>query len=131
MKLIIPKTEQVGDKYILRQKITTMTPVKGHNIETKYCSLLPNGQLIRKAGFESNGPSGGAINTVNSLEPAGEHDCFYQLIIEGYLPIECKPTIDEHYRSELSRWGNPSWRVWLHYITLFILGRLHIKVNQL
>lgn len=132
MTLIIPRTKQEKDgTYTLLESASGMTPVKGHNIDTDYCTLLPNGQLIRKVGFNSNGPSGGAINTVNSLEPAGEHDCFYKLIMEGHLPLECKKPSDKHYRKSLRKWGNPGWRVNLHYGLLFTLGRLHMKTGKL
>lgn len=112
--------------YVLDGKYQATTLLKGHNISTAYCALIPNGQLVIKKGFVWDGPSGPAIDTANTLIPSAIHDCLYLLISEGLLPTECRNPADKTYRESLKNWGNPRWRRFMHYKGVDWFGWMHV-----
>ena len=124
-RLRCPPFYQVGKRYIFDESYQAVTLLRGMQINTGYAQLLPNGDLILKRKSESNGPSGGAINTVNALVPAHIHDNLYQLIRDGALPAEARKTCDDTYRDALKTWGVPRWRRLLHWKALHWFGWTH------
>lgn len=112
--------------YTLDSKYTAVTLIRGWNIQTDSCTLLPNGNLVLNRGFIWDGPSGGAIDTANTMMPSAMHDCLYGLITAGELPKEARKLADKSYRDALKTWRVARWRRMLHFRGLSLLGWTHI-----
>lgn len=112
---------RAGYKYQLVEDVTVRTGIYGRNIETDYISLYANGVLIIRKGYAWDGPSGPTIDTKNSMRAALVHDAGYQLMREGYLPLEYKGCFDELFFNILREDGM-SWIraiIWLRAVQGF------------
>ena len=81
-------------KYTLCEDRTTGTGIKGHDIDTQFIKLSPDGELLLRTGYQSDGPSGPTPDYVWTIPGAFDHDAGYDLIQMGLLPMECKETFD-------------------------------------
>ena len=100
---------------------TVLKAPRGYNIETQFIRMEPNGRLTGKTGYAWDGPSGPTIDTKNSMRAALVHDAGYQLMREGYLPLEYKGYFDELFFNILREDGM-SWIraiIWLRAVQGF------------
>lgn len=103
-------------KYLVEEDFYIQTPIKQNKmIDTWYCTLWPDGILLIKKGFASDGASGPTIDTDSSRQPSIEHDVFYKLLRKKLIGISWRPIIDEFLYKRLIEEGMWKWRasVWL------------------
>lgn len=84
-----------GYKYSLYFPYTLNVGIKGYTIYTEYLTLLPDGTLTINNGYNWDGPSGPAIDTLDFMRGSLVHDVLYQLIREKSLPSEYKSVADK------------------------------------
>ena len=94
------------------------------NIETGFISLDTSGLLTIKAGYAWDGPSGPTIDTDNFMRGSLIHDCLYQLLREGCLPILAREAADCELRDICIEDGMSKLRAWWVYtaVTKFARG---------
>jgi len=121
--------EQDGT-YTLDESYTAKTFVTGQSVEAAGATLLPNGDLVMKAGYNWNGPSGPAVDTANTLVPSGMHDGLYACITALDLVQVAENVLrekaDKSYRDSLKTWGVPKWRKFMHFKGVRLFGWLHV-----
>ena len=64
------------------------------SITSENLIMYENGRLYIKRGFTYDGPSGPAIDTVDTMTAACVHDALYKLILEDKLPFRCRKYAD-------------------------------------
>lgn len=83
---------QVAEDYY---HILDFDPCISEPIITPFLELWPNRQLITKAGYASDGPSGPTVDTPSFMRGAmGVHDPLYQILRSGDLPPEFRRPSD-------------------------------------
>jgi len=81
MKYIKKKT-----KYRLEEDYAEMTGITGYSAETPLIKLTQDGKLSIKYGYGFD-PSGPTIDTKSALRGSLEHDAFYELMRDGFIPL--------------------------------------------
>lgn len=108
-------------KYRTRKSYVFGTSIGGHWVSTDFYSLQPDGDLLIENGYAWNGTSGGVPDTKRNLGASLVHDCFYQMLREGQLPMKLRRPIDElfgvHCR-QLGTW-RPVARVYVRMLQRF------------
>ena len=102
-----------GYKYQLWESFSVKTALLSYDIETHFIKLSPDGMLLLRAGYASDGPSGPTWDTKDSLPGAFVHDAGYQLIREGLLPLGYRGYFDELFYDILRECGMSAIRAWL------------------
>lgn len=64
-------------------------------ISTRFITLSTTGWLTVWAGYAWDGPSGPTIDTPNFMRGSLVHDAIYQLMRDGYLPIDHRKQADK------------------------------------
>jgi hypothetical protein len=83
---------QVAEDYY---HILDFDPGISEPIILPFIELYPNRQMITKAGYASDGPSGPTIDTPSFMRGAmGVHDPLYQLLRGGHLASELRKASD-------------------------------------
>jgi len=103
-------------KYLVEENFSVKTPIRSsREIDTWYCTLSPEGVLMVKRGFASDGASGWTFDTDATKQPAVEHDIFYKLMRKKLVGISWKPIIDVFFRDRLVEEGMSKCRadMWL------------------
>jgi hypothetical protein len=73
-------------KYRLEEDYTAMTGIIGYEGETPLIKLTLIGKLTIKYGYGFD-PSGPTIDTKSALRGSLEHDAFFELMRDGFIPI--------------------------------------------
>jgi len=83
--------------------------------------MYSNGDLLIKAGYAWDGPSGLTIDTKSSMRPSLVHDAGYQLIRWKLLPINYRKKFDDLFRQLCLDDGMPEFRadVWAKMVKAF------------
>lgn len=124
----IPAIELYEDgRHALYEAYQGKTLLRGHDVNAPQATLLPNGVIVLKRGFMWDGPSGPAVNTLNTAIPSAIHDALYELIELGFLPPETRRSADKTYRDSLKTWGVPAWRRALHYRGVSLFGGFWLR----
>ena len=112
-----------GFKYQLAESYETRIAVyPGGWIETDYIRLSPNGDLIIKAGYAWDGPSGPTIDTKSAMRGSLIHDALYQLMREELLDKEWRGPADWIYEKACVEDGMFKIRAWGHFRALRAFG---------
>lgn len=98
---------QLALDYALQTRIIPPSPVH-HD----YFILDMSGHLVVRKGYAWDGASGPTIDTSDSMRAALVHDCLYQMIGMGALPVEYREQIDYIFYDILCEDGMPSFRAW-------------------
>ena len=120
-----PSIEEVyyqdGFKYQTTRACAGRTIVTGYDIETDYCILKPNGWLLIKRKWGCDGASGPTIDTKSTIRPSFEHDIFYRLMREKFLPRSEQGRVDRQLKLAMIKDG--AWKVranfWQDMLTRF------------
>lgn len=85
-----------GYKYQLAEEYGVDIPILPPSpIEAEYISLSTSGRLTIKNGYAWDGASGPTIDTPNAMRGPLVHDALYQLIREGFLPMDFRQNADD------------------------------------
>ena len=105
-----------GYKYQLAGDVSGQTPIKPEKeIDTEFIKMTPDGFMFIKSGYAWDGASGPTIDTKNTMTPSLVHDCFCQLIRQGYLPDSARLDADLFFY-EMLRERKMWWlraKIWL------------------
>ena len=83
-----------GYKYQLASDVTGQTPIKPEReVDTEFIKLSVDGFIFIKSGYAWDGASL-VRDTKSAMTASLVHDCFYQLIRQGYLPDSLKLEAD-------------------------------------
>jgi hypothetical protein len=89
---------KAGYKYQLVEDEVFKTDIISYSFDTKYFKLTLVGIMIAKAGYAWNGANV-IPDSKEVLRGSCGHDCGYQMIREGYLPISKRIYVDELLRT--------------------------------
>jgi hypothetical protein len=85
-----------GFKYQLAEDYTIQTPLRPNTpIVAEYITLSADGVLMIRESYAWDGASGPAWDSASSMRASLVHDALYQLIREGFLPMEARKTADD------------------------------------
>jgi hypothetical protein len=87
-------------KYVLEEEYLDRIPFETDEfvIDTLYCTLVCDGTIIIRKGYEWDGASGPTIDTDDTMDGSLVHDVLYQLIREGKLPRKLRKKADRCIR---------------------------------
>jgi hypothetical protein len=85
-------------------------------------SLNSKGYIVVKRGFQWDGPSGPALNTVNTLGASLVHDVLYRAMRRGLIRKRWKGKADKLYRRMLKGAGVGYFRRWYHWAAVALFG---------
>lgn len=94
----------------------------GQWVETDYIRLSPNGDLVIKAGYAWDGPSGPTIDTKSAMRGSLIHDALYQLMRLELLDQEWRGPADWIYEKACIADGMWKIRAWAHFRALRAFG---------
>ena len=103
-----------GYKYQLAEDYSINVDVR-HPVETEFLVLLSDGDLLIKAGYAWDGPSGPTIDTKNFMRGSLVHDALYQLMREGHIPEDYREHADSMLREICREDGMTAMRAWWVY----------------
>jgi len=86
-----------GYKYQVANTHTVQTPIKGYTVDHHLFHLSEDGRLTLMRGFAWDGATF-FPDFKSILRSSAYHDCFYQMIAAGLLPMEVKKPVDEFLR---------------------------------
>ena len=106
-----------GYKYQLVDTAKFKTDIFPKNlIESDYIQLDVNGNLLIRAGYAWDGPSGPTFDTKSFMRGSLAHDALYQLIRENLLTVhDCRELADKELRKiciEDGMWRVRAWWVY-------------------
>ena len=91
-----------GYKYQLASDSSGQTPIKPEkNIDTEFIKLNLDGYMFIKSGYAWDGASGPTWDTKKTYTPSLVHDCFCQLIRQGYLEDSDRDDADSFFYAML------------------------------
>ena len=115
-----------GYKYQLAHEFEIQTPIiPPREVDTEFITLSEEGRMWIKSGYAWDGASGPTIDTRNTMTPSLVHDCFCQLIRQGYLPDTDRKAADLFFYSlllERKMWKLRA-RLWLRGVRIGALKR--------
>lgn len=105
-----------GYKYQLAADYTILVDVKpDETVGNKFIRITPAGELLIRAGYAWDGPSGPSIDTKNFMRGSLVHDALYQLMREQLIDCGWRETADHELR-RICREDGMSWvRAWWVY----------------
>ena len=115
--MIGPIKYRKGYKYQLAQDVSGQTPIKPEReIDTEFIKLSVDGFLFIKCGYAWDGATL-VRDTKSAMTASLVHDCFYQLIRQGYLPDAAKLEADLLFYDLLRSHG-----MWIVRAKLWLAG---------
>jgi Protein of unknown function (DUF1353) len=107
---------KAGYKYQLKIDYTCEIEIKHESASViGYIELDSTGQLLIKAGYAWDGPSGPTIDTLNFMRGSLVHDALYQLIRERHLGSEHRELADRILQRICREDGMSAARAWWVY----------------
>ena len=102
MKVIKYKS---GYKYQTALQHKTMISITGHDAESEFVSLSPEGLLLIRSGYAWDGPTGYVLHTYRQRMMRGSlyHDALYQLMREGVLGRDHRQDADDVFLTNDTR----------------------------
>lgn len=86
-----------GFKYQVARCYLIKTPIIGHNVETPYLKLSPDGTLEIQKGYAWDGASGPTYDSKCSIRGSLVHDALYQLIRLDLIGHKERPAVDQFF----------------------------------
>lgn len=106
---------RTGYKYQLAAEYSYQTGIIGHEGVGLWFSLEEDGMLYIRDGYSFDGPSGPALDTKTFMRASLIHDCLYQMMRQGQLPLSARDSVDNIMRQVCLEDGMPAWRAWYSY----------------
>lgn len=98
---------QLAEDYGIQTRIIPPSPIH-HDL----FHLDSTGFLVIRKNYAWDGASGPTLDTSDSMRASLIHDCLYQMIGMGALPVEYRENIDYLFYDILCEDGMPSFRAW-------------------
>lgn len=76
---------KTGYRNVLAEAYSIQTDIKGHDSDTGFARLTPDGLLFIRKGYAWDGASKPAINTKNFVRGSLVHDVLFQCMRLGYI----------------------------------------------
>ena len=95
-----------------------------------YVVLKTTGELIIKAKYAWDGPSGPTIDTKDFMRGSLVHDAFYQLIREEKLGDEYRRPADDLLREHCRQDGMSAFRAWYVHKAVCWFGQPAVKEKE-
>ena len=112
-----------GFKYVLEEQYVDKVPIyPDKDIVTKWVCLSSHGELLLRAGFGFDGPSGPTIDTKSAMRGAATHDAIYRLLRLGLLDEKWRAVADHVYEDKCVEDGMWKIRAWAHFRALRRFG---------
>lgn len=105
--------------------------IPAHDIDTKFISLSMEGNLLIKAGYAWDGPSGPSIDTSSFMRGSLVHDALYQLIANRLLKRGDRERADKLLKRICLEDGMFSFRAWYVYKAVRKYGNRHLEVTSI
>lgn len=103
-------------KYLLKANFECQIPIRPKNpIITEFIELYPDGRLLLKENYASDGPSWPAISTRNFMAGAWAHDALYQLLRMDKLHPKYREVADQILYEVIRGDGMSRPRAWWVY----------------
>ena len=100
-----------GVKYQLAEDVVLATGIKPPwEIQTLFIDLDMSGVMTIREWYCWDGPSGPTIDSPSSMPGSLFHDAGYQLMREGFLPIDFRPQFDQLLHDICEADGMCNWR---------------------
>ncbi len=117
------KYKEVNYKYVLAEDETFKSDIMPPEaIHTDFITLLPNGQMVLKAGYAWDGCSGPTKDDKTNITPSAFHDASYQLFRKGLLSLKWKHIADYDFICMCRERGMWSIRAWYYHKALKRFG---------
>lgn len=106
-----------GYKYQLATDYELQLPSwnQENDVLTPYIRVTAGGRMRIRKGYAWDGPSGPTIDTRNFMRGSLVHDALYQLIREGWLPLDARLPADQLLRALCREDGMSAIRAWWVY----------------
>ena len=118
-------------KYQILEDYNLNTPLKPEkDIVASYIHLTMNGDMLIKARYAWDGPSGPTIDTKNFMRGSLVHDAFYQLMREKYLHIDQRDAADKLLQKHCREDGMSAFRAWIVYLGVKWFGKKSALPNE-
>ena len=116
-----------GYKYQLDIDVMGQSPIlPKKDIKTQFIDLDIGGLMIIRSGYSWDGASGPTLDTKKTFTPSLVHDCFCQLIRNGYLPDGARKEADKLFYEMLRE-----RKMWLIRARIWYRGvRIGAKAHQ-
>lgn len=110
-------------KYYLTEDYTDVLAFQPpKDINNEYGAFDADGGLWIWKGYEWDGPSGPAIDTIDFIDGSLVHDFLYQLMREGYLSRKYRAKADREMRLQTEKDNMPFIRRWWTWAAVRIGG---------
>lgn len=117
-----------GYQYQLCYDYTHFVGIPGR-VNTRFLVLL-EGDLLIRAGYAWDGPSGPTVDTPSFMRGSLVHDALYQLIREGHLSSYHRAAADEILIDVCRVDGMPWWRRAYVWVAVRCFGRCYSTANK-
>lgn len=105
-----------GYKYVLHEPYSVQTSLRpAQFIFSPMLRLDSDGILYIAEGYAWDGPSGPAFDTPNFMRASLVHDALYQMLRDGYLPLEWREKADDDMYRICREDGMSAIRAWWCY----------------
>ncbi|MEE9465435.1 MAG: DUF1353 domain-containing protein [Candidatus Neomarinimicrobiota bacterium] len=119
-------------KYNLHSDFTYSTGIEVNAPkDSRYLEIDSNGELLIKAGYSWDGPSGPTIDTKNFMQGSLVHDALYQLMREGVIEQSKRESADELLKVICRKDGMSRIRAWWVYQGVRIGGASSARPDML
>ncbi len=112
---ILKRWRPIHNHYRLLRDYTTHTRIKGTVISGGGFLELCDGDLLIRAGFPCDGPSGPTVDTKSFMRAAFGHDAKYSLMREGLIPQSSRIIADREMRIDNEKDGMGAIRCFYTY----------------
>jgi hypothetical protein len=87
-----------GYKYQLSGDVVGKSPIMPtKDVDTEFIVLTRGGNMTIRSGYSWDGASGPTFDTKNTMTPSLIHDCYCQLIRNGYLGDSARAQADRYF----------------------------------
>ena len=129
MKVIKYKS---GYKYQTALQHKTMISITGHDAESEFVSLSPEGLLLIRSGYAWDGPTGYVLHTYRQRMMRGSlyHDALYQLMREGVLGRDHRQDADDVFLTTILEDKTPATLAHTAYRLIRMFGNKFTSPTQ-
>lgn len=107
-------------KYRLEEEYISMTGIIGYEAETPLITLTLIGKLTIRYGYGFD-PSGPTVDTKTAIRGSLEHDAFFELMRDGFVPVSEMDKINDRLETVCKEDGMIGFRaeLWDYFLDTF------------